>query len=159
MSTKKRQRPLKSKFTLINEWKYSGNPETIVCRSGPERALARYFDENTNVKKWSSESVIIPYLDVGDGKWHRYFVDFLVELVNGTVLLIEFKPYSQTQEPIPPKRKTKKAIESYSNAVSVYLKNRSKWKAAKEYADKKGWKFQVWHEETLAAIGIRAVRQ
>ena len=147
----------KSRYSVINFHKYHGNPDSIICRSSPERAICKYFDLNKNIKKWSSESVVVPYVCATDQSWHRYFVDFWAELANGQVLLIEYKPHSQTMPPEQPKRKTKKAAEAYANAIATYMKNISKWKAAKEFATKKGWTFQVWTENHLMAIGIRFV--
>ena len=42
----------------------------------------RYFDENPNVLKWSSEEVIVPYKSPLDGRYHRYFPDFLIRVKN-----------------------------------------------------------------------------
>ena len=65
--------------------------------------------------------------------------------------LIEIKPKNQTQPPKKRSRKTKK----YINEVTTYAKNISKWEAANDFAEYKGWKFQVWTEETLKNLGIK----
>lgn len=150
-------RPHKSIYQVRNLHKYHGNADRIICRSGPERAICRYFDINSNVVKWSSEEIVVPYICATDGRPHRYFVDFFAQLADGTCLLIEYKPASQTVEPQKPRKLTKKSVQSYQNAMMTYLKNRSKWKAAREYAASRGWKFQVWTENHLHAIGIRFV--
>ena len=64
------------------------------------------------------------------------------------------KPKKQTVAPKNPKRKTKK----YVNEVMTYVKNTSKWEAANQYANHKGWKFQVWTEETLKNLGIKLLK-
>ena len=40
----------------------------------------------------------------------------------------------------------------------TYIKNQSKWEAAQQYADHKGWKFQVWTEDTLGNLGIKLLK-
>ncbi len=67
----------------------------------------------------------------------------LIELDNREIVLVEIKPKKET---IPPKKRAK--TKRYINEVMTYVKNTSKWQAAQQYADHKGWKFQVWTEET-----------
>ena len=52
------------------------------------------------------------------------------------------------------RRKTKK----YINEVTQYVKNQSKWEAANQFAKHKGWKFQIWTEDTLSNLGIKLVK-
>ena len=96
----------KGKFKPKNPNKYFGDPTKIVYRSLWERKCMVTFDENPNVISWASEELCIPYLSPVDGKVHRYFPDFLVELINkdGDVetLLIEVKPKKQTDLPKKP---------------------------------------------------------
>ena len=68
--------------------------------------------------------------------------------------LIEIKPKKETIPPKKPKRKSKK----YINEVLTYVKNTNKWSAASDFADAKGWKFQVWTEETLKNLGIKLLK-
>jgi len=60
----------------------------------------KVFDENPNVISWGSEEICIPYKSPVDGKIHRYYPDFIVELKNkqGEIetLVIEVKPSKQT---------------------------------------------------------------
>ena len=37
----------------------------------------------------------------------------------------------------------------------TYIKNESKWKAAKKYADDRGYHFEIWTENTLKKLGIK----
>jgi hypothetical protein len=106
---------------------------------------------NGDVVQWSSEEIVIPYICQTDGKPHRYFVDLLVTLKNGETYLIEIKPKSQTIPPQKSSRKTKK----YITEVLTYVKNESKWTAAKEYCRDRKWTFQVWTEETIKGLGIK----
>ena len=136
-------------FKPQNPKKYMGDPTNIVFRSGWEKRVMDWADGNSNVLRWSSEEVVIPYKSPVDNKWHRYFVDFFVEVkgFNGSVrrLLLEVKPISQTQEPKKQSRNTKR----YITEVVTYGINQAKWKAAEEYCKDKGWQFMLITEEQL----------
>lgn len=141
----------KSLYEPINEQKYKGKANSsIVCRSTWERAVCKYFDHNPNVKFWNSEDVVIRYLCGTDAKYHRYYMDFYVEMTNGKRFIIEVKPHVQTQPPKEPKRKTK----SYYDSQMTFVKNQSKWKAAREFAKKNGMNFAIWTEHSLKKLGI-----
>jgi len=140
----------KSRYCLINESKYTGDPTNIICRSSWEKAACKYFDVSPNILEWSSEEVIVPYRCRTDGRVHRYFIDYKIKLKTQQVYLIEVKPYKETQ---PPKKQKK--TKQYMYQLKTYAKNRSKWEAAKKFADDKGWVFQVWTEKTFKKIGIK----
>jgi hypothetical protein len=72
----------KGKFRPKHPKKYRGDPTKIIYRSLWERNCMRYFDDNPNVLKWSSEEVIVPYKSPLDGRYHRYFPDFLIRIKN-----------------------------------------------------------------------------
>jgi len=99
----------------------------------------------------------VHYISPIDGEKHRYIVDFYAELVDGTKLLIEYKPYEHTIPPIPPKKQTKKSREQYEFALRRWAVNQAKWAAAKAYAEKIGVKFAVWTEQHLRALGMRVL--
>jgi hypothetical protein len=132
-----------------NPNKYNGDPSNIIYRSSWERMCMVYFDNNPNVLQWGSEEVIVPYRSPIDGRLHRYYPDFLIKVLTSKgdtdTILIEVKPYSQTQPPIVRSRKTKK----YINEVATYGINSSKWHFAKEYCKDRGWKFQIITENEL----------
>lgn len=136
-------------YKVKNPKKYRGDPNNVIYRSGWEKNVMLWCDRTTDVIEWSSEEIIIPYRYDLDKRVHRYFVDFLIKMKDGTVYLIEVKPHKETE---PPKgsRRTKK----YLNEASTYVMNQNKWKAAEEYAARKGWKFQIWTENTLRKMGI-----
>jgi hypothetical protein len=94
-------------FKPKNPSKYIGDHTNIIYRSLWERKFMVFCDNNSNVIKWCSEEIAIPYLSPVDGKYHRYFVDFLVEMETKTgkeVFLIEIKPKRQCVEPKRGKR-------------------------------------------------------
>ena len=144
----------KGKYTIKNKKKYIGDPTKVTYRSLWERQTFKWCENSPRVKKWNSEEIVVPYKCKTDGRLHRYFVDLLVELDNKDIILVEIKPKKQTVAPKNPKRKTKK----YINEVMTYVKNTSKWEAANQYAHHKGWKFQVWTEETLKNLGIKLLK-
>jgi hypothetical protein len=139
------------KFSPKNTNKYEGNPTEIIFRSAWELSLMFWLDSNKEVKSWLSEDIIIPYRCNTDNQYHRYFVDFKITFTNGKTILVELKPSKQTQPPKKPKKQTK----TYITEVLTYIKNESKWKAAKHFAESKGWSFHIWTEATLEQLGLK----
>lgn len=138
----------KGKFTPKYPEKYIGNVDNIVFRSLWEKSFLNYLDTNPSVIRYSSEEIVIPYLNPLDRKVHRYFPDMYVELKdregNINIKLIEIKPYAQTQRPVA-KRRTKSSYE----AEVTYIINQTKWEYARKFCDEKGWQFQVLTEKEL----------
>ena len=136
-------------FRPKNPEKYRGDPTNIVYRSGWEKKLMGWLDDNLNVISWSSEEIVIPYISPIDNRPHRYFVDFYVEAKgrDGSVkkMLLEVKPRAQTEEPKKQSRKTKR----YINEVVTYGINQAKWNAAKDFCENRGWEFKLVTESEL----------
>jgi hypothetical protein len=141
----------RGRFTPKNPSKYSGDVSNIVYRSLWERQTFRWMDSQEMVAKWSSEEVVIPYICKTDGKPHRYFVDIKMTLKDGRTFLIEIKPKKEVMPPKIPEKKTRR----YITEVMTYAKNQSKWEAATEYAEDRGWKFEVWTEDVLRGLGLK----
>jgi len=139
------------KYKIKKPEKYAGNTNSVVYRSLWEKQAFKWCENNPKVKMWNSEEVVVPYKSTVDKKLHRYFVDLLIQLENKETYLIEIKPKNQT---IPPKKRSRKT-KKYINEVITYAKNQDKWEAATQFAEHKGWKFQVWTEETLKNLGIK----
>tara|TARA_B100000214_G_C23526382_1_gene427376 strand:- start:84 stop:518 length:435 start_codon:yes stop_codon:yes gene_type:complete len=141
--------PYKGKFRPSKPKKYKGDPTNIVYRSLWELKFMRYCDSNTNIVKWSSEEIVIPYRSPIDNRFHRYFPDFYLKYKDNTGKMIEkvveIKPAKQVQEPKVQKRKTKK----YVTEVVTYAKNQAKWMAAEEFCKDRKWKFQILTEKEL----------
>lgn len=129
--------------------KYTGDPTNIIMRSSWETMFANWCDKNPAVIKWKSEETIIPYRCPTDGKIHRYFVDFQVQVKSKDGMpktyLVEVKPFKQTKPPEYPGRQTKKYIAE----SLTYMKNQAKWKAASEWAKDRGWDFKIITEYEL----------
>ena len=140
----------KGMYKVKNPAKYAGDHTKVIYRSLWERNVFRWCDENTQILKWSSEEVVVPYYYDLDKKYHRYFVDLKFTTAQGTYL-VEIKPKNQTVPPKKPSRQTAK----YLNEAATYIKNQCKWKAAKTYAEDRGWKFVVWTEDEIRSMGIK----
>lgn len=134
--------------------KYRGDVNNIIFRSSWEKRFFTWCDMNTAVIEWSSEEIVIPYLCETDGRMHRYFLDAHIKIRNkdGNVelFLVEIKPYAQTQPPKYPGKQTKR----YLTEAETFVKNQSKWKAAKAFAEKNNAKFIIITEKELG-IGSR----
>ena len=137
------------KFTPRNPQKYIGDPTNIVYRSSWEVKVMSWLDLNDNILSWASEEIQIPYKSPIDGKFHRYFPDFLVKMrtKDGKIktMMLEVKPKKETAPPSKPKRIT----ENYIRAVKTWGVNEAKWKAAIEYCKDRSWEFRVITEDHL----------
>jgi hypothetical protein len=142
--------PYKGKYKPEKPEKYVGNPNNIIYRSLLERRFMVFCDRNDSVVKWSSEELGIPYLSPLDNRVHRYFVDFLIEVVEKTgknrVYLVEIKPSRQCKKPISSENKKQRTFLKESK---TWLINNSKWAAATEFAKKNNWEFKIITEKTL----------
>jgi len=143
------------KYKPKNPKKYIGDPTNIIYRSSWELKLMRFLDEHPDVVEWGSEVLVIPYRSPIDGKMHRYFTDFIVKQINKDrkkeTIVIEVKPKSQTVAPDVSKKLTAKGSISrrFLNEVKTWGVNQAKWKAATDYCDDRGWKFQIMTEDQL----------
>lgn len=109
------------------------------------------LDTHPDVIEWGSEEIIIPYRSPVDNKVHRYFPDFYVKKRNhsdGKIseILVEVKPFAQTQ---PPRAQKGKPSRRYLNEVHTWAINDAKWKAAKTVCANKGWDWVVITEKEL----------
>ena len=137
------------RFTPSNPQKYIGDYNNIIYRSSWEARVMHKLDTADWCISWASEEVAIPYLSPVDGRYHRYFPDFIVKYKDrsGSIktMMIEIKPHKQSEPPTPKKRLTKQ----YINEVVTYGINQAKWQAANEYCLDRGWQFRVLTEKEL----------
>ncbi len=151
MGSSKNNKYIQGVYTPINKDKYFGN-ETPLYRSKLERDFFLFFDTNTNVVAWASESIVIPYYNPVDNKVHQYYVDLIAAIKDQQneiqKYLIEIKPHAQTLPPGPAGKKRSSTI-LYENLM--FNKNQCKWKAAQEWAAKKGMRFVILTENYLKA--------
>jgi len=134
-------------FKPKNPKKYKGDPNNIVYRSSWELRVMKWLDEHPNIVWWASEELPIPYVSPVDNKVHRYFPDFVarVRQADGEVtVVLEVKPYKQTQKPTQ-KRQTKRFLQE----VVTYAVNQEKWRAADLFCKEHGWQFKILTEKEL----------
>jgi hypothetical protein len=125
--------------------KYKGDPRNIVYRSSWEYKFMKWCDFAPSVREWGSEEIVIPYVSPADGKIHRYFPDFYVNIDGKTKYIVEVKPFYQTQEPKTQSRNTKK----YITEVVTYHVNKAKWDAAINFCESHSMKFMLITEKEL----------
>jgi TnsA endonuclease N terminal len=132
-----------------NPEKYVGDVTKIRYMSSWELELHKFFDNNTKILRWSSESIAIPYIKPTDGRIHKYYPDYWIEYVNrdGKIVreIIECKPRSQTRQPRKQRGTGKTSIyESLQFAV-----NSAKWAAAIEWCKQRGFEFRIVTEKSI----------
>jgi len=110
--------------------------------------VMKYLDDHPSVLWWVSEELPIPYRSPIDQKVHRYFPDFIVRLKQADnkeiTVVLEVKPYKQTQKPTQ-KRQTKRFIQE----AMTYAVNQEKWRAADLFCKEHGWQFKIITEKEL----------
>jgi hypothetical protein len=141
----------KGKYKVKNRSKYVGAVDNVVYRSSWERRFMVYADSNPNVVKWNSEELVIPYVSPVDGKVHRYFPDFWIEIIGDSGqlnnIVIEVKPKGQTG---PPKMgKTAKSKSRFLREMKTWKVNEAKFEMAKEFCDDRKWQFKILTEDHL----------
>ena len=128
--------------------KYKGKTNPTF-RSSYELKFMKYCDRNANVVQWASEPFSIRYYLPTDGKWRKYFPDFLTitrtKDGNLETSLIEIKPANQTK---PPKKGNKKK-STILREHNDWIMNQSKWEAAQKYCKRQGISFKIFTEKEL----------
>jgi len=146
-------------YTPINPQKYIGNPVGIAYLSLWELHVMQYLDTNEKILKWNSEEITIVWRDL-QGHDHRYHPDFYYEAVNPKnpdvidKVVMEVKPHAETQLPVRPKNESIKSLTSYEYKIRTYMKNKFKWSAAKDWCEKRGFRFIIVTEDHLKKANI-----
>lgn len=141
------------------------NAKQPYYRSSWEHKMCSFCDSNPNILEWGSEVLEIPYVNVNDGRKHKYVTDFYVMLKNraGEIkkYICEVKPACQCERfdelgqlimPDPPKRKTEKSIMRWNELCEVVKKNHSKWVYARRWCKDNGYEFIVLNENNIGVI-------
>lgn len=138
------------KYHLQHPEKYMGNPDNVIYRSSWELRMNRFLDNNTQILRWSSEEIKIPYLHPLDGRVHHYYPDYYIEYINkdGEVVLemVEVKPLAQTTAP---KKSRGKSNKTALYEQQTYAVNTAKWKYAMAWCEKRNIRFRVLTEKSL----------
>lgn len=130
--------------------KYVGDVDNIVYRSGWERSVMIWADQNPDVLEWASESLIIPYHHPIKGRRARYYPDFYFKFSDGTQKIVEVKPKKETVQP----SKKGKNQERYLNEMLTFAINSEKWQATIELTKTSDLEFEIWTEDYLNAHNI-----
>jgi len=103
----------------------------VEYRSGWEKTVAKYLDNDASVDRYEYESITIPY--VVRGKNRLYYTDFLIWYKGqpGPVL-VEVKRQDKLTDPV--------VI--------------AKAKAAREWAQKNGATYQIWTDKLIQSITL-----
>ena len=117
----------------------SQRKQPIIYRSSWEKKFIYWCEMSPKVKHWGSECTCIKYYNPIDEKEHKYYPDFVVELIDGQIMIVEIKPENQTQ---PPKKEN-------SWAYKTYITNQAKWKEIKKKCIDRGYKFCILTENTI----------
>jgi hypothetical protein len=136
----------KGVYNPQNPQKYIGK-KLPIFRSSWELIYCKKCDLSSQVVRWGSECVVIPYQL--NGKVHRYYPDFFVEISDGTKFIVEIKPHKET---VPPKLSKKKCKNTILYEQLTYQKNCKKWEAAKHFCNSKGWHFQLVTEKNTKLL-------
>ena len=139
----------------------ANNAGGLYYRSGLEHKFMIYLDQNSNIIRWNSELIKIPYVkNVWDAKLtemvksdHHYYPDFYYELKrpDGSIsrVVAEVKPLSDTMEPKLTSNPTSKQLTNFEYSLKMYSANLDKWKTCIEYCRMKGFEFIIITEQNL----------
>ena len=139
----------KKRYTVKHPEKYLGDWSNIVIRSSWELKVFEFCDNNSNVLRWGSEEIAIPYMKpfAGGMKPAQYFPDLYVEYQNveGKLIkeLIEVKPEKFTKA----SRSRNHATKAFEN--QQYIVNMAKFVAASNWCKQHGIKFSVLSEKSI----------
>jgi hypothetical protein len=139
-------------YEPTNPDKYIGDIHNIIYRSSWEYRFCMYCDNNDSIVKWSSEPITIRYYNPLDKKEHDYHVDFYIKVQSGEEFqewIIEIKPEKQTKKPLYEGNMTLTKLKSYNRNMQIWITNQAKFKAAREWAEKRDFKFGVVDENFL----------
>ena len=91
-------------------------------RSGWELTYAKLLDNDPNVKSYSYESIVIPYMsNKTTHKVRRYFPDFFITYVDGSRVLVEIKPRRKLTQKTVIKKLTAAKIWCECNDVTLRI--------------------------------------
>lgn len=144
----------------------------IFFRSGWEKKIITWLDNNEKIIKWGSECLRIPYqmTHVVNGdvkiKEHSYFPDFYYEikLSDGSIkaVVAEVKPKADYNDAImfsegkfqTPEKSSLKKLQSLEYKFKMAQKNAEKWQTMIKWCEKKGYEFIIITEDHLKKFNL-----
>lgn len=128
-------------YEIKNPSKYLGK-KIPYARSSWEFKMMDFFDNNSSILGWASESHRIPYIHPFTKKITTYVPDFFVVYKNAQGItvaeMLEVKPSSQILE------NAKKKSDVIAGVI-----NEEKWKMAKKWCEQQGIGFRVITEHEI----------
>jgi|LakMenE01Jun11ns_1017448.scaffolds.fasta_scaffold9638453_2 hypothetical protein len=141
------------RFIPRNPQKYFGNAAQIFFRSSWELTVMKFFDSSISVTRWNSEEVAIPYISPKDGRVHRYYPDFMFEMINTNQeverWIVEVKPLKEAS--------AEHAKSAYDRVALMV--NEAKWIAAERFCQVNGMKFKVITEVDIYRMMPRTAKK
>jgi hypothetical protein len=144
----------------------------IFYRSGWEKKIITWLDNNVKIVKWGSECLRIPYqmTHVVNGdvriKEHSYFPDFYyeIQLSDGSIkhVVAEVKPKADYNDAImftegkfqTPEKTSLKKLQSLEYKFKMAQKNAEKWQTMIKWCEKKGYDFIIITEDHLKKFNL-----
>lgn len=124
----------------------------VEYRSQLEFEYMVKMDKSHKILSWGSEILWIPYMHPFKKKVSQYWTDFIIHTEQWGTIVIEIKPDKEIKailENKRPKMNGRKKKETFMYETKMYEINKAKWISAKEYCEKKGWKFIQLSEKSL----------
>lgn len=144
----------------------------VYYRSGWEKKIVTWLDNNKNILKWGSECISIPYqmTEVVKGilqtKSHVYYADYYYEMrrADGTLkqVVIEVKPsreyndvqlFSEGKFEIK-ENMTSKQLVNLEYRFKMAQRNKSKWETMIAWCERKGYEFIIITEDHLKKFNL-----
>lgn len=132
-------------FYMQHPEKFCGT-ELPIYKSNLERMFMQYADKNPAIIQWGYENCFIKYLDrsTNPAKVRRYFIDFVCKIKIGNIIKTVWIEIKQSDEVNPPRK------NSSPKTILTWIKNTSKWDAARQLAKSKGYDFKILTEKELS---------
>ncbi len=147
-------------YYVKNTQKYIGLSNKIFYLSSWEYRFFLKLEENPHVIRWSANTFTIDYHF--EGRLHKYYLDVYAEINNNgrkETYLIEIKPDAQVHEPIPPKKKSPKAMDGFLRRSKEFMKNRAKWFSAGAFCSSRGFVFLIITEKAYYTVeGVNIIK-
>lgn len=122
----------------LKKYYSSCKDEPVIYRSSLEYNFIHFCENSPKILKWASEPIKIPYFNRLKNKEQNYYPDYVLETDDGTHLIVEIKPYSQTIKP---------QANSSEWLKETWVTNTDKWMAAKKFAEEHNAKFVIITEK------------
>jgi len=129
----------------------------VEFRSKLEFEYMHLIDKSDKVISWGSEYVWVPYAHPFKNRVSQYWTDFIINTEDFGILVVEIKPDKEIKAIVEnkrPKMTGRKKKKTFLYETKMFEINKAKWIAARDYCEKKGWKFIQLSEKDLKSVKI-----